>query len=129
MREAIVSPEGTGNGPGMTPRVKAGGLLFFSAIRGRKSGERKFSEDTEEQARVAFENLKTNLAAAGATLDHVVKVTLYLHALEYRAGFHKVWMEYFPTNPPARIAVRVADSNAQPGEGAHFALDVIAVAP
>lgn len=50
IREAIESPDGTGHGPGMTSGVKAAGLLFFSAIRDRKPGERKFSEDTEEQS-------------------------------------------------------------------------------
>jgi 2-iminobutanoate/2-iminopropanoate deaminase len=38
-------------------------------------------------------------------------------------------MEYFPKDPPARIAIQVADTNAQPGRNAHFALDVIALDP
>lgn len=67
-------------------------------------------------------------AAAGATLDHVVKVTLFLHDLEYRAPFHEVWTAYFPNDPPARIAVRVADADAGPGGNSHFALDVVALA-
>ncbi len=131
VREAIQpsSGGGPGHGPGMTAGVKAGGLLFLSAIRGNRPGDRQLSDDTKEQARQAFENMKAVLAEAGATLDHVVKVTLYLQDLKYRTPFHEVWMEYFPTNPPARIAVRVADANTQPGGNAHFALDVIAVAP
>ena len=40
-----------------------------------------------------------------------------------------MWMEFFPTNPPARIAIGVADANAAPGGKAHYALDVIALAP
>jgi 2-iminobutanoate/2-iminopropanoate deaminase len=111
------------------PGIKAGGLIFFSAIRGNMPGARGFSDDTKEQARQAFENLKSLLAASGGTLEHVVKVTLYLHDLKYRTPFHEVWMEYFPKDPPARIAIRVADANTQPGGNAHFALDVIAVAP
>jgi 2-iminobutanoate/2-iminopropanoate deaminase len=113
----------------MVPGVKAGGLIFLSAIRGNEPGQRKMSDDTKEQARQAFENIKAVLAPSGATLAHVVKVTLYLHDLKYRAPFHEVWMEYFPENPPARIAIRVADANTQEGGNAHFALDVIAVAP
>jgi 2-iminobutanoate/2-iminopropanoate deaminase len=75
-----------------------------------------------------MENLKALLASAGASLDHVVKVTLYLQDLRYRDAFHEVWMEYFPDNPPARIAVQVTDANAAQGGNAHFALDVIALA-
>jgi 2-iminobutanoate/2-iminopropanoate deaminase len=86
------------------------------------------SDDTKEQARQAFENLKTLLEGCGATLRHVVKVTLYLSELRHRYDFHEVWMEYFPENPPARVAVQVADANATPGGTAHFVLDVIAIA-
>jgi 2-iminobutanoate/2-iminopropanoate deaminase len=117
------------HGPGMVPGVRAGGFLFFSAIRGRDATTGKTSEDTREQARQAFENLKLLLTASDATLQHVVKVTLYLHDLKYRQAFHEVWMEYYPTDPPARIAVQVADANAGPGGNSHFALDIIALAP
>ncbi len=128
IREVVRPSDGAPSGPGMVPAIKAGGFIFVSAIRGVRS-DRTFSDDTGEQARQAFENLKRRLAGAGATLDHVVKVTLYLGDLEYRKAFHEVWMEYFPETPPARIAIKVADANAQPGGNAHFALDVIALAP
>jgi 2-iminobutanoate/2-iminopropanoate deaminase len=55
-------------------------------------------------------------------------VTLYLGDLRFRREFHEVWMEYFPANPPARVAVQVADANAAPGGNAHFVLDVVALA-
>src|SRR5438094_964687 len=111
MRETIPGAEGgPGGAAGMVPGVKAGGFIFLSAIHGTYPGRgRPMSDDTKEQARQAFENIKAVLEKSGATLQHVVKVTLYLHDLKYRAPFHEVWMEYFPTNPPARIAIRVAD--------------------
>jgi 2-iminobutanoate/2-iminopropanoate deaminase len=122
-------PDGPRHGQGMVPGVRAGGLLFFSAIRGNHPQTHEWSDDTEEQARQALENLRMLLEANGATLEHVVKVTLYLHKLEYRTAFHKVWMEYFPENPPARIALEVGNANSSPRGNAHFALDVIALAP
>jgi 2-iminobutanoate/2-iminopropanoate deaminase len=127
-REKIVSPpEGPTHGKGMVPGIRAGGLIFLSAIRGRDPQGKGWSQDTAVQARQALENIKILLEANGGTLDDVVKVTLYLHDLHYRAVFHQVWMEYYPENPPARIAVQVADANASAGGGAHFALDVIAL--
>jgi 2-iminobutanoate/2-iminopropanoate deaminase len=114
---------------GMVPGVKAGGFLFLSAIRGRDPKTNTMPEDPLEQARQALRNLEAVLAGSGATLGHVVKVTLYLHDLERRKEFHRAWMEFFPTDPPARIAVGVADANAAPGGNAHYALDVIALAP
>jgi 2-iminobutanoate/2-iminopropanoate deaminase len=114
---------------GMVPGVRAGGFLFLSAIRGRDPATNDMSEDPLEQARRALKNLEAVLKASGATLKHVVKVTLYLHDLKNRAAFHQAWMEFFPVDPPARIAVCVADANAAPGGKAHYALDVIALAP
>jgi 2-iminobutanoate/2-iminopropanoate deaminase len=117
---------------GMVPGVKAGGFLFLSAIRGRDPraiGHGGMVEDPLEQARQALRNLEAVLIGSGATLKHVVKVTLYLHDLERRKEFHQAWMEFFPADPPARIAVGVADANASPGGKAHYALDVIALAP
>jgi 2-iminobutanoate/2-iminopropanoate deaminase len=123
-------PGGAAHGPGMTPGTIAGGFIFLSAIRGNGPRGTTMSDNTKDQARQAFENLKLLLEGAGATLDHVCKVTLYLHDLKYRQDFHEVWMEYFPENPPARIAIQVEDANASAGgPQAHFALDVMAVAP
>lgn len=129
-RESMPQAEDApGRMEGMVPGVKAGGFLFLSAIRGRYPGGHDMPEDPLDQARQALRNLEAVLSGSGATLAHVVKVTLYLHDLEMRKPFHQAWMEFFPTDPPARIAVGVADANASPGGKAHFALDVIALAP
>lgn len=131
-RETLHSaPGGPTHGQGMVAGVKAGGFLYFSAIRGYgKGGPSSISPDTEEQARQAFTNLELLLEGAGATLDDVVHVTLYLHDLKYRTAFHKVWLEKFPTgDAPARIAFQVADANTQPGGNSHFVLDVVAYKP
>ena len=129
-RQAMPHPKGmVMHGPGMVPGIIAGGFMFLSAIRGRDPVTGKTSDNTREQARQALRNVEAVLAASGATLGDVVKVTLYLHDLAYRTAFHDVWMETFPKDPPARIAFQVADANAAPGGNSHFALDVIALAP
>jgi 2-iminobutanoate/2-iminopropanoate deaminase len=113
---------------GMVPGVRAGGFLFLSAIRGRHPETNQISDDTKTQARQALDNLRVILEGSGASLAHVVHVMLYLSDLKYRKDFHEVWLEYFAENPPARTAVEVADANAAHGGGAHFVLDVIALA-
>lgn len=121
------SPDAPGRMLGMVPGVRAGGFLFLSAIRGRDVRTGKMPEDPYEQARAALENVRAVLAASNASMSDVVKVTLYLSDLEKRNAFHMAWMEAFPVDPPARIAVGVADANAVPGGNAHFVLDVIAL--
>ena len=129
-REAIAAaPSGLTHGPGMSIGVKAGGSIFLSPIRGNPAGRQEYSSNTVVQAHIAFQKLKETLAAFNATLDDVVKVTVYIQELEYRVAFHEVWMEYFSTDPPARTIVVVKDTNVMPGPDCHFCLDVIAAAP
>lgn len=121
-------PDAPARMPGMVPGVQAGGFLFLSAIRGRRA-EGGMPDDPLDQARQALKNVRAVLVGSGAGLENVVKVTLFLSDLEKRGAFHQAWMEFFPNDPPARIAVCVADANAAPGGNAHYALDVIAYAP
>ena len=58
--------------------------------------------DFETQARQAFENLSAALRAAGSSLEHVVKTTVFLVDPANFAALNKLYAEYFPKNPPAR---------------------------
>ena len=54
------------------------------------------------QARQAFENLSAALRAAGSSLEHVVKTTVFLCDAANFPALNKLYAEYFPQNPPAR---------------------------
>jgi reactive intermediate/imine deaminase len=62
----------------------------------------------EPQIRRAFENLKAIVAASGASLDEVVKVTIFLIDLKDFALVNRVMAEYFHEPYPARAAIGVA---------------------
>jgi reactive intermediate/imine deaminase len=62
----------------------------------------------ESQVRRVFENLKAIVLAAGASLDEVVKVTIFLTDLANFALVNRVMAEYFREPYPARAAVGVA---------------------
>lgn len=115
--------------PGMVDCVEAGGILFFSAIRGRNPVDDSFADSIEGQARQAFSNLAVSLEGLGLDLGAIAKVTVFLSDLELRTGFHDVWCELFPVDPPARTVVHVDDANPVPGGRALFVLDVFAVRP
>ncbi|MDE7195134.1 MAG: RidA family protein [Oscillospiraceae bacterium] len=57
-----------------------------------------------EQTRQVCENLKAVLAAAGMSLDNVVKTTCFLKDIGDFAAFNEVYGEYF-TSKPARSCV------------------------
>jgi len=71
--------------------------------------------DIEVQVRRVFDNLKAIVLAAGASLDDVVKVTIFLTDLANFALVNRVMAEYFREPYPARAAVGVASlpRNAQ----------------
>ena len=64
--------------------------------------------DFEARARRVFDNLSAVAAAAGGTLDDVVKLTVFLTDLGNFATVNAVMEDYFHTPFPARAAVGVA---------------------
>ena len=62
----------------------------------------------EAQARRVFQNLRAVAAAAGATLDDAVRVTIYLTDLGHFATVNAVMAEYFREPYPARVTIGVA---------------------
>jgi reactive intermediate/imine deaminase len=66
------------------------------------------SGDIDAEIRRAFENLKAIAAAAGGTLNHAVKVTVFLTDLGHFARVNEIMATYFQQPYPARAAVGVA---------------------
>ena len=62
----------------------------------------------EDQARRVFENLKAVAAAAGASLDSAVRVTIYLVDLGRFPAVNAIMSEYFMEPYPARVTIGVA---------------------
>ncbi len=65
-------------------------------------------EDTDEQAAMAFANVRRVLAAAGGTPDDVVKCTVFVQDRAIRPVVDKYWLEMFPdeASRPARHMLR-----------------------
>lgn len=64
--------------------------------------------DVVAQTRQTLENMKTVLAAAGATLDDVVKVTVYLANRDDRPKVNEVRKECFKANRPASTLIEIS---------------------
>ena len=64
--------------------------------------------DMEASVRQVFENIKAIVVAGGASLDDVVKVSVFLVDLSHFALVNKVMAEYFREPYPARAAIGVA---------------------
>jgi 2-iminobutanoate/2-iminopropanoate deaminase len=64
--------------------------------------------DIKEQAHQVFQNLQAVLAAAGASLETVVKTTVFIKNMDDFASLNEVYGEYFSIHKPARSCVEVA---------------------
>ncbi len=65
--------------------------------------------DPRAQLRQVFRNLTTALAAAGASMDHVVKLTVFLLDMADLQAFREVRDDFVPLDrPPASSLVQVA---------------------
>jgi reactive intermediate/imine deaminase len=66
------------------------------------------SGDIDDEIRRVFDNLKAVAAAAGGTLNHAVKVTVFLTDLAHFGRVNEIMATYFQQPYPARAAVGVA---------------------
>jgi 2-iminobutanoate/2-iminopropanoate deaminase len=64
--------------------------------------------DVTAQTTQVLNNVKAVLAAAGSSLEKVVKVTVFLQDMGDFAAMNAVYAQYFTSNPPARSTVQVA---------------------
>jgi 2-iminobutanoate/2-iminopropanoate deaminase len=89
--------------------VKAGGFIFTAGQLGINPQTGEFvSGGIEDQTRKALENLTAVLEAAGTTLEHVVKTTVFLQDMNDFSAMNGIYGQFFTENYPARSAVQVA---------------------
>ena len=97
-----------------TPVVRAGDLLFVSGQVGIVDGGGGPVSGTladggiEAQAAQALANLRAQVEANAATLDQVVKTTVFLTDMADFVAVNEVYCEAFGDHRPARSCVAVA---------------------
>ncbi|MCC7234289.1 MAG: RidA family protein [Bryobacterales bacterium] len=64
--------------------------------------------DAAAQTARVLDNLRAVLEASGASLDSVLKTTVFLADLNEFAAVNEVYGRYFASNPPARATVQAA---------------------
>jgi enamine deaminase RidA (YjgF/YER057c/UK114 family) len=106
-------------------RVDGAEAVIFVAGQGSVSadGEVVGEGDFEAQVRQTFANLATVLEQAGASLDSIVKLTVYLTDMGTLRDYGRVKAELLPGTPPASTAIQVG-ALALPG----MAIEIEAIA-
>jgi 2-iminobutanoate/2-iminopropanoate deaminase len=106
--------------------VRTGGLLFCS-------GQVPLDPDTNElvsgtigeEAERCLKNLQVVAAAAGATLEDAVRVTVYLTDMDDFVAVNEAYANFFSSEPPARVAIGVASLP----KGARVEVDAVIALP
>jgi 2-iminobutanoate/2-iminopropanoate deaminase len=94
-----------------SPWRRAGDLVVISGQLGLLAGRDAptlVEGSAADQLRQALVNARAVLAEAGATLDQVVKATLFLVDMADFASCNEVWVETFAPPRPTRSAVAVS---------------------
>jgi reactive intermediate/imine deaminase len=93
--------------------VKVGGesggsTVYLSGQIGLDPGTMQLAEGIDGQTHRVFRNLAGVAAAAGLSLDHAVRMTVYLTDLAHFARVNEIMAQYVREPYPARAAVGVA---------------------
>lgn len=102
--------------------VQAGSFLFLAGQVPLTPDGKMIEGDVVEQTRQVLNNLKAVLEKAGATMDQVVKTTIFLKDLGDFETVNRVYSEYFTEPYPARSTV---EASKLP-KGARLEIDAIA---
>lgn len=87
--------------------VRIGPFVHTAGQVGVDPATRQAREGVEAQTRQALDNLRAALAAAGASMDDVLRVGVYLTRAEDFAAMNAVYREFFDAPYPARSTVYV----------------------
>jgi len=103
MRQSI-DVEGLTHGDLPIPSAsRVGPFVATGGVRGVSIETGAMPDDPQAQADLMFDNLETILKAAGASVDNVLKVTIWLRDGSLRPIVQSGWMKLFP-DPASRPA-------------------------
>src|SRR5437868_4401290 len=90
--------------------IRAGNFLFVSGQIPIDPATGQLIEDKSIQAqtRRVLQNLIAIVAAAGGSVDNIVKTTVFLRDMGDFAQMNAVYAEFFRSRPPARATIEAA---------------------
>ena len=109
MRQAVSTPSAPQAIGPYSQGVRAGSLLFVSGqVPIDPATGTIIDGDISVQTHRVFQNIGEILKAGGATLDHVVRTTVFLADMNDFAAMNAVYATYFTAPAPARATVQVS---------------------
>jgi 2-iminobutanoate/2-iminopropanoate deaminase len=114
-RQVISTPNAPHAVGAYSQGIVANGLVFTSGQIHLKPDGTMVEGDIQTMTRQCMENIKAILETAGASLNDLVKVTIFARDMKNFQAINEVYKSYFTQLPPARSFVEVSNlpRNAQ----------------
>lgn len=106
LKEVIEVP-GVARLPVFSSAIRSGNLIFLSGAIGTLPGDeiRLVEGGIGPETRQTLENLRNVVEATGGSMADMVKCTVFLADMADYAAMNEVYLEFFPSDPPARSAL------------------------
>jgi 2-iminobutanoate/2-iminopropanoate deaminase len=109
-KEAIVTTRAPGAVGPYSQGIKSGNFIFLSGQIGLVPATSKLIDGgVEAQTKQIFKNIKAVLNEAGADLQNIVKVTVFLKDMDDFKKVNEIYAQHFEKPYPARSAVAVKE--------------------
>ncbi len=110
-----------------SPGMRLGNLVFVSGQAGRDPATGRLAGDSvEAQTEQVLKNIAAILAAAGTSMQHVLRCGVFLVDMKEFPKMNEVYGRAFGSHRPARTTVEVS---GLPGDGLRVEIDAIAYIP
>jgi 2-iminobutanoate/2-iminopropanoate deaminase len=109
MKDVVLTARGPKPIGPYSQAIRSSGFVFVSGQVALDPRTGEFvGTDVRQQTERVMENLKGILEASGASLNQVVKTTVFLQDMNDFTAMNEVYARYFTSAPPARSTVQVA---------------------
>jgi 2-iminobutanoate/2-iminopropanoate deaminase len=92
---------------------RIGNIIVSSLIRGADPLTARLAATLEQQCAFMFHHMRRTVEAGGATVEDIVKVTVWMEKLA-RAPVNHEWVKMFP-DPASRPARQIMETPMEPG--------------
>jgi 2-iminobutanoate/2-iminopropanoate deaminase len=105
--------------------IVAGGFVFVSGTAGIDPETGEIADGIEAQTEQALRNIESILGAAGASMDDLVKTTIFYADVDDFGRLNEAYARLMPDPPPARSA----PANVRLPRGLLVSIEAVALLP